>query len=80
MEVCSWMYFPFPLLKLGYVVPRPLRDFMYQTVSNNRKEWFGTQPLEKSFTKQLCPYIAFRQWMGEGAASVKPAPSPSPST
>lgn len=63
MEVCSWMYFPFPLLKLGYVIPRPIRDTVYSIVSKNRYDWFGTQPLEDNFAKSLCPYLAVRKYL-----------------
>lgn len=74
MEVCSWMYFPFPLLKLGYIIPRPIRDFVYSVVSSNRYDWFGTQPLERNFAKNLCPYLAVKKYL-----EVRPADAASSS-
>ena len=56
-------YFPFPLLKLGYIIPRPIRDFVYSVVSSNRYDWFGTQPLERNFAKNLCPYLAVKKYL-----------------
>jgi len=63
MEVCSWMHAPFHLVKYGWIVPRPIRDVIYTTVSKNRKEWFGTQPLEQNFSKSLCPYLQVKKFL-----------------
>lgn len=30
-----------PLLYLGMLVPRPLRDFVYKFIARNRYKWFG---------------------------------------
>ncbi|MEN9700039.1 MAG: hypothetical protein RLZZ301_1237 [Bacteroidota bacterium] len=30
------------ILLIGYVLPRFLRDFLYDLVAKNRKKWFGT--------------------------------------
>lgn len=63
MEVCSWMHAPFPIIKFGWVIPRPLRDVIYMTVSSNRYDWFGTQPLDRNFSKSLCPYLQVRKFL-----------------
>ena len=63
IEACSWMYAPFPVMKLGLLVPGPIRDALYITVAKNRYEWFGTQPLEQNFAKNLCPYLYVRKFM-----------------
>ena len=34
---------PWPALSLLLVIPRPLRDFAYDRVANNRYRWFGRQ-------------------------------------
>mmetsp|Transcript_5903 Transcript_5903/g.6787 ORF Transcript_5903/g.6787 Transcript_5903/m.6787 type:complete len:238 (+) Transcript_5903:198-911(+) len=57
ITILTWCYFPFPVAKLGLLVPHPIRDACYLTVAKNRYRWFGTQPLEKNFAKYLCPYI-----------------------
>jgi predicted DCC family thiol-disulfide oxidoreductase YuxK len=63
MEVCTWMYFPFPLVALGKIIPRPIRDAIYTIVSKNRYDVFGTQPLDRNFSKSLCPYLAVKKYM-----------------
>ncbi len=35
--------FPWKLLAAGWVVPRPLRDFIYRWIARNRYQWFGKQ-------------------------------------
>ncbi len=32
---------PYPLLALGFVLPRPIRDAVYDMVARNRYRWFG---------------------------------------
>jgi len=63
MEVCSWMHYPFPIIKYGWIIPRPLRDVVYNIVSKNRYDWFGTQPLEQNFSKSLCPYLQVKKFL-----------------
>lgn len=63
-EVCSWMYFPFPVVTLvSNLFPRFLKDIVYSTVSRNRYDWFGTQPLENHFAKNMCPYLAVKKFL-----------------
>lgn len=57
ITILQWCYWPYPLTKLGLIVPHPIRDLAYITVATNRYRWFGTQPLEKNFAKYLCPYL-----------------------
>lgn len=57
ITILQWCYWPYPLTKLGLIVPYPIRDLAYITVATNRYRWFGTQPLEKNFAKYLCPYL-----------------------
>lgn len=63
MEVCSWMHYPFPIIKFGFIIPRPIRNFFYNIVSKSRYEWFGTQPLEQNFSKSLCPYLQVKKFL-----------------
>ena len=56
------------------VVPKPLRDAVYQIVAENRYRWFGTQALDKNFAKSLCPYFYFKQKQAERAGGV-PVPT-----
>ena len=63
MEVCSWMHAPFPIVKYGWIIPRPIREAAYMIVSSNRYDWFGTQPLDQNFSKSLCPYIQVRKFL-----------------
>ena len=60
IELCRWFDWPFPLARFGYLVPRPIRDVLYQIVADNRYRWFGTQALDKNFARQLCPYYYFK--------------------
>ena len=60
IAVFGWCYWPYPLAAVGLLVPWPVRDALYLTVAKNRYEWFGTQPLDMNFAKNLCPYIYFK--------------------
>lgn len=45
LRAARLLRFPWPLLAaLGWVVPRPLRDALYDLVARNRARWFGQQP------------------------------------
>lgn len=41
LRVCRHLLWPWPLLYLLMVVPKPLRDGAYDFVANNRYRWFG---------------------------------------
>ncbi|WP_235298054.1 thiol-disulfide oxidoreductase DCC family protein [Portibacter marinus] len=41
IKIFSLLGFPWSLIKIGYLIPRPLRDRLYMKVSNNRYSWFG---------------------------------------
>ena len=41
LEVCRVLGFPWSLLYLFKVIPRPLRDLIYRWVARNRYKWFG---------------------------------------
>ncbi len=46
--------FPWPLLGLASVVPRPLRDWIYDGVAKRRYRWFGHQKaVSHSHSKEL---------------------------
>ncbi|GBG33885.1 DCC family protein At1g52590, chloroplastic [Hondaea fermentalgiana] len=66
IAIMQWCYAPFPLAKLGLIVPWPIRDAAYLTVAKNRYRWFGTQPLDTNFAKYLCPYLYVKKAFGDG--------------
>ena len=41
LRIARRLRFPWPLLYGLIVVPRPLRDFLYDWVARNRYRWFG---------------------------------------
>ncbi len=41
LEIVRYMRFPYPLLLVGYVLPRFIRDALYRVVARNRYRWFG---------------------------------------
>ena len=55
--------------RFGLLVPGPLRDAAYQIVADHRYRWFGTQPLDNNFAKQLCPYYYFKEKQEARAAA-----------
>jgi predicted DCC family thiol-disulfide oxidoreductase YuxK len=43
LEIVRYMRFPYPLLLVGYMLPRFIRDALYRVVARNRYRWFGRQ-------------------------------------
>lgn len=43
MRIARGLAFPWNLLSLFWLVPRPLRDVIYDWVARNRYRWFGTR-------------------------------------
>lgn len=43
LRVARGLTFPWPLVYVFVVVPRPLRDWIYNRVARNRYRWFGKQ-------------------------------------
>lgn len=41
LEIARNMPFPFPLFYAGRILPKPLRDALYNLVAKNRYKWFG---------------------------------------
>ncbi|MCB1214179.1 MAG: DUF393 domain-containing protein [Deltaproteobacteria bacterium] len=41
LEILSELPWPWPLLQIGYLFPRCLRDKIYRWISKNRYLWFG---------------------------------------
>lgn len=41
LRIAFHLRFPWPLLAVGWVIPRPLRDALYDWVARNRYRWFG---------------------------------------
>lgn len=41
LAIARWLVFPWPLSSVWLVVPRPLRDLVYDWIAKNRYRWFG---------------------------------------
>ena len=41
LAATKYLRFPWPLARVGFVVPRLLRDAIYRLVARNRYRWFG---------------------------------------
>lgn len=42
LAICKLLGFPYILIVIFYLVPRFIRDWMYNLIARNRKKWFGT--------------------------------------
>ena len=40
-QIAGYLNFPWPLAQAFLIVPRPLRDYIYDYVARNRYKWFG---------------------------------------
>ncbi len=43
LRIVRGLGYPFALLRLGIVLPRPIRDLIYDLMARNRYRWFGRQ-------------------------------------
>lgn len=41
LRMLRYLRFPWPLLRAARIVPRFLRDFVYDRIARNRYRWFG---------------------------------------
>jgi predicted DCC family thiol-disulfide oxidoreductase YuxK len=41
LRVFRQLRFPWPILWLGVIIPKPVRDWIYDFVARNRYKWFG---------------------------------------
>ena len=41
LRIVRGLGYPFELLRLGIVLPRPIRDLIYDLIARNRYRWFG---------------------------------------
>lgn len=41
LRISTRLRFPWPLLSVFFLVPAPVRDWVYDLVARNRKRWFG---------------------------------------
>ncbi len=41
LRIARGLGFPYALLRLGVVLPRPVRDAIYDLIARNRYRWFG---------------------------------------
>ena len=41
LQIAGYLNFPWPFAQAFLIVPRPLRDYIYDYVARNRYKWFG---------------------------------------
>jgi predicted DCC family thiol-disulfide oxidoreductase YuxK len=41
LKIAEYLGFPYNILKLGYLVPLPFRNSIYDYIARNRFRWFG---------------------------------------
>jgi predicted DCC family thiol-disulfide oxidoreductase YuxK len=41
LAISRRLRFPWPLLSVFWIIPRPIRDWMYDIIARNRYRWFG---------------------------------------
>lgn len=49
LKIVKYLGFPWPLLQVGYILPRCIRDWLYDIVAANRYRVFGK--------KEACPVL-----------------------
>jgi predicted DCC family thiol-disulfide oxidoreductase YuxK len=53
LRIARRLSFPWPLLYALVVVPRPVRDWIYNIVASNRYDWFGRRDVCMTPTAEL---------------------------
>ena len=53
LRIARGLSFPWPLAYVFVVVPRPLRDWIYNLVARNRYRWFGKRDVCMVPTREL---------------------------
>jgi predicted DCC family thiol-disulfide oxidoreductase YuxK len=43
LRIFGMLGFPFSLLAIGWAMPRPVRDWLYDVVASHRLQWFGSR-------------------------------------
>lgn len=43
LVIAKKLRFPFPLLLIFWIIPLPIRNWMYSLIAKNRYRWFGKQ-------------------------------------
>lgn len=41
LKIVGLLRFPWPILKIVYIIPKGLRDAVYRLIARNRYRWFG---------------------------------------
>ena len=41
LKIVRQLRFPWPVLWIGVIIPKPVRDWIYDIVAKNRYRWFG---------------------------------------
>jgi len=43
LRIATYLGLPYSILGVFLVIPRPLRDWIYDLIARNRAKWFGTR-------------------------------------
>ncbi len=41
LHIAKYLKFPYSSLRMGYIIPKSLRDAVYNFIAKNRYKWFG---------------------------------------
>jgi predicted DCC family thiol-disulfide oxidoreductase YuxK len=41
LQIAMYLKFPYSSLRMGYIIPKSLRDAVYNFIAKNRYKWFG---------------------------------------
>src|SRR3989338_10968879 len=52
-HIVKYLTFPYFLLHAGIIVPKFLRDYIYEFIGKNRYKWFGKRKICRTPTKEL---------------------------
>jgi predicted DCC family thiol-disulfide oxidoreductase YuxK len=69
LRIASRMPFPWSLLRVFRILPRPLRDAVYNWIARNRYRWFGKQESCRVPTPDLRARFIDAAPLAEGARS-----------
>jgi predicted DCC family thiol-disulfide oxidoreductase YuxK len=62
---------PWPLLAIGLIVPRPLRDLVYEWVARHRYRWFGQRDSCRMPTPELRARFLEPDTLGQASAAER---------
>ncbi len=57
LELVGELRFPWPALAVGAVLPRPIRDWLYDQIAAHRYEWFGRREVCRVPTPEVAKHF-----------------------